>query len=121
MAVRTIYECDACGDIVNSLKDTEVCVRKNGETQTVGLCAACLERLEKARLQADLDFIKGTHIRPPRRMKKQVNHGFVLVGTCEQGGYRCPKCGYVNNAYADGYWCPCCGFGDKPGYEDDDE
>lgn len=38
---------------------------------------------------------------------------FVMVGTAEQGGYKCPKCGHVNNAYVDGKTCPNCGYGKK--------
>lgn len=38
------------------------------------------------------------------------NKGFKLVGTFEQGGYLCPKCKGVNNAYTFSGTCDYCGY-----------
>lgn len=38
------------------------------------------------------------------------NKGFRLVGTFEQGGYLCPKCNGINNAYTFDGICAYCGF-----------
>lgn len=64
-----------------------------------------------------IEFLKRMGAETEFRMEddsQTMDYGeFVMVGTAEQGGYKCPKCGHVNNAYVDGKTCPKCGYGKK--------
>lgn len=41
----------------------------------------------------------------------KIDYGdFRKVGTCEQGGMICPKCGYDNNLYTFNGICQGCGY-----------
>lgn len=41
------------------------------------------------------------------------DYDFYLVGSFEQGGYKCPKCKCINNAYTFNGICTACGYGHK--------
>lgn len=62
-----------------------------------------------------LEFMKQMRVETECRIEEDnpnMDYGdFVMVGTAEQGGYKCPKCGHVNNMYVDGKTCPSCGYG----------
>jgi len=64
-----------------------------------------------------LEFMKQMRVETEYRIEDDNPNGdygdFIMVGTAEQGGYKCPKCGHVNNAYVDGKTCPKCGYGKK--------
>lgn len=50
------------------------------------------------------------HYKDPVEIAKR-DYGFKLVGSFEQGGYQCPKCSYLNNAYLFSGKCESCGYG----------
>lgn len=76
------------------------------------ICERCWEELSNAKRQAELDFVKKsewwkTHVNEDG----DIDYGsFKMVGTAEQGGEMCPRCGHVNNAYIFQGTCQNCGY-----------
>lgn len=107
--------CDICGRETNNTTSKSVLISFNGHyknSRSVDVCGYCEERLEDARNQAEVDFMKQSDWwKQNSNSNGEVNYGdFRQVGTCEQGGMMCPKCGHSNNSYTFDGTCQSCGY-----------
>ena len=69
----------------------------------------------KLQNDTEINFIKNSKWwKENSNSSGEINYGaFKLIGTFEQGGYICPKCGYCNNAYIFEDECQECGYTTK--------
>lgn len=86
--------CDMCGKEISTVQSAHLDI-KIGTVLYKDLCRGCLR--DKV-----VPFIQ--------KIPQAKYFKFELVGTFEQGGPKCPICGYVNNGYRYGGKCAFCGF-----------
>ena len=103
--------CDICGNETD-VKKQLITINSALNTRTLDVCQGCTSKLEWARIQAEIDFFESSKYWQERKNDNgDYNYGkFVQVGTCEQGGMRCPKCGHSNNSYTFTGTCESCGY-----------
>lgn len=103
--------CDLCGSNVQILHKENLLISFRGNYENrrdFQICDYCKDKLENAKRQAEVDFIEKSET----FIKNGIDYGeFRQVGTCEQGGIMCPKCGYSNNSYTFDGKCQQCGYG----------
>lgn len=57
--------------------------------------------------QTEVDFVEASET----IIQNGIDYGeFKQIGTYEQGGVMCPKCGYSNNSYTFEGICQKCGY-----------
>jgi hypothetical protein len=114
--IKTIYQCDFCGKEVAGLYKRNIVVDVyNGieRKRDIEICDSCLRRYSNAVNSAVENFIRSTDYFKTHCNSKGnfIDVGkFRMVGTHEQGGYKCPRCGTVNNAYVFDGACEDCGY-----------
>ena len=107
--------CDICGQEEMNLERLTLKVNEYGKEKHFDACGSCVKKLYKKICTVETEFVRSSKWWKEHQNKDgDINYGdFVMVGNAEQGGYKCPKCGCVNNAYVDGKTCPNCGYGKK--------
>lgn len=105
--------CDLCGDLTDKLYKKNLLVSFKGDYQNrkhFEICDSCKSKLKKLLCQAEVNFVESSET----VIKNGIDYGeFRQVGSYEQGGKQCPKCGYCNNAYTFNGECQSCGYGKK--------
>lgn len=111
----TKHFCDICGRETKQVKQKSILISfdyvyKN--ERNFDVCEFCEEKLENMKRQTEVDFIKNSHWWEQNSdTNGEINYGeFRQVGTCEQGGMMCPKCGHSNNSYTFNGTCQKCGY-----------
>ena len=105
--------CDLCGRESNT---TCIKIRIAQSAERIfDCCQTCENELGRRITQAQIDFAHSTKWwKDNQKENGDIDYGsFHMVGTAEQGGYVCPKCGYCNNAYTFTFSKKC----EKCGYE----
>lgn len=107
--------CDICGKESNHIKEVRLCISVNGyykNQKTFELCDCCEEKLEELKNKTEVDFVKKSRWWENNSDESnEINYGsFEMVGSFDQGGYMCLKCGYSNNGYTFDGKCQKCGY-----------
>ncbi len=99
--------CDICGAETGNLKKrTLLLAYSGGRSKDLDVCEMCSSKLDSEKRKAEVDFL-----RQSVWWKENCKHmRFESVGTAEQGGFLCPNCGHVNNAYTFKGKCDSCGY-----------
>ena len=102
--------CDLCGDLTEKLYKENLTVSLGDyyrNRKPFEICECCKEELRKRLDQAEVEFVENSKL----IIQNGINYGeFIQVGTCEQGGMMCPRCGYSNNSYTFKGVCQKCGY-----------
>ena len=102
--------CDLCGNLIEKLYKENLLVSFGEYYQNrkpFEICECCKEELRRRLNQAEVEFIENSET----IIQNGIDYGeFRQVGTCEQGGMMCPKCGHSNNSYAFKGVCQSCGY-----------
>lgn len=107
--------CDICGRETNRIKSKSFLVSFNGfynNNRDLDICDSCEEKLEDCKKQTEVNFMKNSYWwKQNSDVNGEIDYGeFRQVGTCEQGGMMCPKCGHSNNSYTFNGTCQSCGY-----------
>lgn len=112
--------CDICGKDNQNIISETVLISFNGHyknTRTIDMCEFCKEKLELVRNEAEVAFMEqSVWWKQNTNDNGDLNYGteplytFRQVGSYEQGGVMCPKCGYSNNSYTFDGTCSKCGY-----------
>ena len=105
--------CDLCGNLTQKLYKENLLVSFKGDYQNrkpFEMCESCKDKLRNLLCQAEVNFVENSET----AIQNGIDYGeFKMVGTHEQGGMMCPKCGHCNNAYTFDGVCQSCGYGKK--------
>lgn len=102
--------CDLCGNLTEKLYKENLLISFDGYYQNrkvFEICEYCKRKLQKCMCQTEVDFVEASET----IIQNGIDYGeFKQIGTYEQGGVMCPKCGYSNNSYTFEGICQKCGY-----------
>lgn len=105
--------CDLCGKLTQKLYKENLLVSFGANYQNrkpFEMCECCKGKLQKQLCQTEVDFVESSEV----IALTGIDYGeFRQVGSYEQGGKQCPKCGYCNNSYTFDGVCQSCGYEGK--------
>lgn len=111
----TKHFCDICGREVDTVKSKPFLISFGGfykNDRIFDICIQCETVFENTKNRAEVDFMKHSYWwEQNSNGDGEIDYGtFKQVGTCEQGGIMCPKCGHSNNSYIFDGTCQKCGY-----------
>lgn len=113
MVVKKEY-CDICGN-ERQIFPKSMLVAFHGtikHERSIDICEYCSNEFEERMRHTQIEFIlKSNWWKENATHNGDIDYGdFHMVGTSEQGGYSCPRCGHCNNAYTFENKCQACGY-----------